>query len=300
MSKVYNKIVQSNTEPSKNDIWLKDDQMKTFGKEGWKSVGGGVSEEDLNKLVEGSKEVLYIDITNIQEEGSFIMSYDDYKNHIVYFTATANKVTFIGEKVFSTAINYYGSVCYEDAYLFRCNVKSSPDAYPVDTLLLIVVVDVDKNSVTLKAASYVKQIIPFSNGDGTKFLSDDGSYKEIGDTNSSIFIDFSEEETIAAPDGLSSDITDNVYLRYYPDRYTGCIAKAISYMPNDGYTQFTFRVDNYGGDEFKGFIRCCYDHSDNTISFTKYPDIDIKVIEEIYEGMISFEQRIAALEGANA
>lgn len=44
MSKVYNKIVQSNTEPSKNDIWLKDGQMKTFGKEGWKSVGGGASE----------------------------------------------------------------------------------------------------------------------------------------------------------------------------------------------------------------------------------------------------------------
>jgi hypothetical protein len=43
MSKVYNKIVQSNTEPSKNDIWLKDGQMKTFGKEGWKSVGGGSS-----------------------------------------------------------------------------------------------------------------------------------------------------------------------------------------------------------------------------------------------------------------
>jgi len=43
MSKVYNKIVQSNTEPSKNDIWLKDGQMKTFGKEGWKPVGGGSS-----------------------------------------------------------------------------------------------------------------------------------------------------------------------------------------------------------------------------------------------------------------
>lgn len=43
MSKVYNKIVQSNTEPSKNDIWLKDGQMKAFGKEGWKPVGGGSS-----------------------------------------------------------------------------------------------------------------------------------------------------------------------------------------------------------------------------------------------------------------
>ena len=43
MSKVYNKIVQSNTEPSKNDVWLKDGQMKTFGKEGWKPIGGGSS-----------------------------------------------------------------------------------------------------------------------------------------------------------------------------------------------------------------------------------------------------------------
>lgn len=53
MSKVYNKIVKSNTEPSKNDVWLKDGQMKTFGKEGWKTVGGG-SPLDANTPIKES------------------------------------------------------------------------------------------------------------------------------------------------------------------------------------------------------------------------------------------------------
>lgn len=133
----------------------------------------------VNELIKGDKEVLYVDISNIQEEGSFIMSYDDYKNHIVYFTVTANKITFIAEKVFSTAIYYYGSVSYEDAYLFRCNAKSTAAPYPVDTMLLTVNINVDENSVTFGRISNVKQIIPFSTGDGTKFLSDDGTYKTI-------------------------------------------------------------------------------------------------------------------------
>lgn len=90
MSKVYNKVVQSNTEPSKNDIWLKDGQMKTFGKEGWKPVGGGSSLDantpikesvdgtelvpifdcknkavNINELVKGGKEVYYVDVEKI-------------------------------------------------------------------------------------------------------------------------------------------------------------------------------------------------------------------------------------------
>lgn len=203
MSKVYNKIVQSNTEPSKNDIWLKDGQMKTFSKEGWKSVGGGVSEEDLNKLVKGAKEVLYVELTKTQVDGSFIMSYDDYKNHIVYFTITSGGITLIAEKVFSTAKNSNGSVSYTDTYLFRNNALGSPDPFPVDTMIFTVDVSVDKNSVTLITSNNVKQIIPFSTGNGTKFLSDNGTYKTIDITSLQTQIT-ALEKRIAALEGATA------------------------------------------------------------------------------------------------
>lgn len=38
MAKIFDKIVQSATEPSKNDIWLKDGQLKAFQNGQWKSL----------------------------------------------------------------------------------------------------------------------------------------------------------------------------------------------------------------------------------------------------------------------
>jgi hypothetical protein len=72
MSKVYNKIVQSNTEPSKNDIWLKDGQMKTFGKEGWKSVGGQTSNSDSNPYI----------LNYTEESNAYVDKYDEILNLI--------------------------------------------------------------------------------------------------------------------------------------------------------------------------------------------------------------------------
>ena len=34
-------IVQSTTEPDKNNIWLKDNELKKFGAKGWSTIGGG-------------------------------------------------------------------------------------------------------------------------------------------------------------------------------------------------------------------------------------------------------------------
>lgn len=40
MAKIYNKIVESTTEPSKEDLWLKEGKIKKF-KNGWEDISGG-------------------------------------------------------------------------------------------------------------------------------------------------------------------------------------------------------------------------------------------------------------------
>lgn len=37
MAKIYNKIVESTTEPSKEDLWLKEGKIKKF-KNGWEDI----------------------------------------------------------------------------------------------------------------------------------------------------------------------------------------------------------------------------------------------------------------------
>lgn len=69
MAKIFDKIVQSATEPSKNDIWLKDGQLKAFQNGQWESLspqgqggqGGGevpgeVSSEHPVKIIELTQE----------------------------------------------------------------------------------------------------------------------------------------------------------------------------------------------------------------------------------------------------
>lgn len=36
-------IIQSKTEPNKNDIWLSEEGLKKYGKNGWEPLGGGNS-----------------------------------------------------------------------------------------------------------------------------------------------------------------------------------------------------------------------------------------------------------------
>lgn len=41
-------IVQSATEPDKNNIWLKDGELKKFGAKGWSTIGGSNTGEGIN------------------------------------------------------------------------------------------------------------------------------------------------------------------------------------------------------------------------------------------------------------
>ena len=36
-------IIQSKTEPNKNDIWLSEEGLKKYGNKGWEPLGGGIS-----------------------------------------------------------------------------------------------------------------------------------------------------------------------------------------------------------------------------------------------------------------
>lgn len=65
MAKIFDKIVQSATEPSKNDIWLKDGQLNAFQNGQWKSLSpqseggeGEVSTEHPVRIIEITQEEL--------------------------------------------------------------------------------------------------------------------------------------------------------------------------------------------------------------------------------------------------
>lgn len=47
------KITESNTEPSKHDIWLKNNSLMKFTNKGWKSIGGGSNDNSGEVKDEG-------------------------------------------------------------------------------------------------------------------------------------------------------------------------------------------------------------------------------------------------------
>lgn len=188
MSKVYNKIVQSNTEPSKNDIWLKDGQMKTFGKEGWKPVGGGVNEGNNESV--GDKEIYVLDATRTDYETLFnevSEAWDSNKQIILNYLPEGNVQIF--------DILLTRSYKEEDVIAFGAGPVIIPRVYGTGcfmTPMLIIVIfkdniEINNTSIsefTEESLGYIKytlddKIYLSSHGDGTEFLSDDGTYKII-------------------------------------------------------------------------------------------------------------------------
>lgn len=49
------KITESNTEPSKHDIWLKNNSLMKFTNKGWKSIGGSSNAYQAYKNKGGTK-----------------------------------------------------------------------------------------------------------------------------------------------------------------------------------------------------------------------------------------------------
>ena len=105
-------IIQSKTEPNKNDIWLSEEGLKKYGNKGWEPLGGGISpstpivnevsgnelipikQDGENKavsaaaLVKGAKEVYVVDLDNYNET-----VYNEIKA-----AYTSNKIIIINNK----------------------------------------------------------------------------------------------------------------------------------------------------------------------------------------------------------
>lgn len=269
MSKVYTKIIQSNTEPSKNDIWLKDGQMKTFGKEGWKAVGGGVSEEDLNKLIEGGKEVYISDIENFKTAEDFnnLKKAIDSNKIIALPDGVIGKISYFSDHEiqlsfdYSTVINVAGQVS-----LNLILVKFLPDG-------------------TFKVE--YSDPIEFSKiGDGTKFLSDDGTYKTI--ENNLEFFSFTDGEYIDTDvySRLGDKIRNKIPIASY---INGNCLYSIGGYSSEG---LVFIFVDYAK------ITKVHIYRDNHVSISTYNVTS--EINTLNNTITALEERIAALEGATA
>lgn len=183
MSKVYNKIVQSNTEPSKNDIWLKDGQMKTFGKEGWKPVSG-------DNFV-GRDNVVNIIHDDFEGEESIKLLY----KHI-YEAYESNKIIALNNEIISNL--HFGSGDGVNFVGFNMGIGGYSIKEPAEFSIGWTQIDVWENGrININYCGNPDE------GDGTKFLSDDGSYKPISTSNNEPYIfEYSEDLKDISLDGL--------------------------------------------------------------------------------------------------
>lgn len=102
MAKIIDKIVQSATEPSKNDLWLNDGQLKAFQNGQWKPLspqgqGGQGGGENSNT------ESLILNIEELKD-----INYEELKNKIIYITD-------------GIEIKQTDSIYYDDTYK-RCEI----------------------------------------------------------------------------------------------------------------------------------------------------------------------------------
>lgn len=245
MSKIYTKIVQSNTEPSKNDIWLKDGQMKTFGKEGWKPVGGGVSEGNNESV--GDKEIYVLDATRTDYETLFnevSEAWDSNKQIILNYMPGGYNVPIFdtlltrGYKEEDSIVfgagpvimpHFYGNSCFMSPML---NITIFKDNITINDTSISEFTEESLGYITYKLDD---RIHLDGSGDGTQFLSNDGSYKAISTSNNEPYIfEYDDNLTnidldrfIELDDAIKSG--KKIIIRYYDYDITPMIT-----IPTDG------------------------------------------------------------------
>jgi hypothetical protein len=87
MALIYNKIVESNTEPSPNDIWLKDGKLKHY-KGGWKDISGK-SDTNVENLQGGNMTLVKKDVGNVESKTYIYKSESNSGNKIFVLDYTA-------------------------------------------------------------------------------------------------------------------------------------------------------------------------------------------------------------------
>lgn len=197
-------IIQSKTEPNKNDIWLSEEGLKRYGKNGWEPLGGGSTNDSTSV---GAKETYILEITNDKTD------YDKLKeavfdNKIIIFINTVCTALY-EETDTGEGIYIMGSVI--DASILNIGVNCN-------------VIYVSSNGSCEFETKYLELV---NKGSGTKFLSDDGTYKKVSGGSGPVIIDMigesgsvTDEQIEAAKNGnikikVSSEIGITYVLPYY-------------------------------------------------------------------------------------
>ena len=172
-------IIQSKTEPNKNDIWLSEEGLKKYGKNGWEPLGGGGSNDSSlgNKILE-----IEVNVDNNFPE----IKVKDYIDKIVIFKYPYNNAPLF--RNYSIINVDSGGHIIEDYYIlhYPSNEENTETTY-------IKVVyrpeSLDENiEITLYEGNLL--VYPFNpQGDGTKFLSNDGTYKEVSGASGPVIIE---------------------------------------------------------------------------------------------------------------
>ena len=174
-------IIQSKTEPNKNDIWLSEEGLKKYGKKGWEPLGGGSNNSggytDMMVLHTKDNAILteeqFNEIEQRVKNGClFELKYHEPDGTLTYYSQ--------GQKT-----NAFGGT---SAYLFNNNfgVASKDVSYGGDIIFIAIKTPDGYGFVGMPISNLPDSEIPvlrtpkfYYNGDGTKFLSDDGTYKEV-------------------------------------------------------------------------------------------------------------------------
>lgn len=335
MSKVYNKVVQSNTEPSKNDIWLKDGQMKTFGKEGWKPIGGGSSLDantpikesvdgtelvpifdgenkavSITELIKGGKELYYIDFeyyqTNFDHDKLEELNNLAKRDDILIVTKVQNQLVIAIPSPDNGNSNVNRVVSF--SMMIGGNTYNSTTSNLEPKIRLLTFYFYYEYGIGYYTGESDKEIVHHITGDGTKFLSDDGTYKEI----SSVFRFINYADWVYQ--GAFNSNRFNTWYQYNRELLLNIEKDKIVKVNINGecYTinSVTHTIDNLVGEEY---ITLYCDYGERTIALSKIDGtwtfntgtstsgIALKnKITTLETKITALEERIAALEGATA
>ena len=192
-------IVQSSTEPNKRDIWLKDGKFKKFGPKGWKNVGGDSIDEStpvktevsgnelvqivdngvpkaasVDALVKGAKEVYVL-------SGFSSCNYDELVEAI-----DSNKLLYmqLGDALLPMIVSYKSG---DNIQLTACqglfNTRQDTEIVK-SSFAFINMVATPNGFINISTGSFNLD----KSGNGTKFLSDNGRYKEIDITSATPYV----------------------------------------------------------------------------------------------------------------
>lgn len=223
-------IIQSKTEPNKNDIWLSEEGLKKYGKNGWEPLGGGSNNSGGG----------YTDMMVLNTGDNATLTEEQFNEIKARVNANSRfKITFKNQ------IENLSYICYgipydlsevEEVYVFipQDTYVSTKD-YSYNHDVCFFAIHVNNEYYLLASRSETSEFelpvlrIPtfYYTGDGTKFLSDDGTYKKVSGGSGPVIIDMigesgsvTDEQIEAAKNGnikikVSSEIGITYVLPYY-------------------------------------------------------------------------------------